>query len=307
MDLHLLAIAVLPVIVLSVYIYIKDRNEKEPLGMLLKAFFFGALCILPAILMEQFLQMFDPGMPVVSGIYTGYVVAGCSEELCKLLFLALAVWRSRHFNEYFDGIVYATYVSLGFACFENIGYVFGQEEYFAAMTTGTVRALLSVPGHFLFGVAMGYYFALAKFHPDRRAGNLLLAFIVPMLLHGTFDALLMIPQSMGDSAPMSGVLFIVFLWFDIKLWKIGTRRLRKLQALSDQQAAERQDDDPYDGGYGYDGNGGAYDYDDDSDPDDYDYDDSGDTYDEDDYDSDYDDDSPFPHRDRPFDNIDWSH
>ena len=240
MDIHLLAIAVLPVIVLSVYIYIKDRNEKEPLGMLLKAFFFGALCILPAILMEQFLQMFDPGMPVVSGIYTGYVVAGCSEELCKLLFLALAVWRSRHFNEYFDGIVYATYVSLGFACFENIGYVFGQEEYFAAMTTGTVRALLSVPGHFLFGVAMGYYFALAKFHPDRRVGNLLLAFIVPMLLHGTFDSLLMIPESMEmGSETVAVVLFIVLIWFDIKMWKWGTRRVNHLQDLTKQQNCDR--------------------------------------------------------------------
>lgn len=264
-----MAIAVLPVIVLSVYVYIKDRNEKEPLGMLLKAFFFGALSIAPAALMERLLMLFDPGTPIVTGVYTGYVVAGCSEELSKLFFLALAVWRSRHFNEYFDGIVYATYVSLGFACFENISYVFGEEEYFAAISTGTMRAVLSVPGHFLFGVAMGYYFALAKFRPERRVGYLLLSFLVPMLLHGTYDALLMVPQSMGESGLLSGVLFFVFIWFDIRLWKIGTRRLRKLQILSDQQAAEGQFDD--------------------DDTDDGDYD------------------SPYPHRDHPFDNIDWSH
>ncbi len=242
-DIILLALAILPVIVLAFFVYRKDKFEKEPLRMLLKAFLFGCLSVVPAIFIEKILSslfvmmggLYLPG--VFRGLYNGFVVAGCTEELCKLLLLSWAVWKSREFNEYFDGIVYATFVSLGFAGVENIMYVFSQSGFETALMTGGVRAVLSVPGHFLFGVVMGYYFALAKFQPDQRRQNLVKAFVYPMLLHGTFDALLMIPEAVGqDGGLLTSVLFIVFIYFDVKLWKAGMRRLKHLQELSDQQA-----------------------------------------------------------------------
>ena len=249
-DILLLALAVLPVVVLSIYVYRQDKYEKEPVRMLLKAFFFGCLSALPAVFMEQGLNLFyrsfggDSLPTVFYGAYEGYIVAGCSEELCKLILLFWAVWRSREFNEYFDGIVYATFVSLGFAGLENIIYVFSQDSFSTAIATGSMRAILSVPGHFLFGVVMGYYFALAKFDSSHRFGNLLKAFLYPMLLHGSFDALLMIPDGMGEGYEwIAGVLFPLFIFFDIRLWKVGMRRLRHLQELSAQQDEASLGDD----------------------------------------------------------------
>ena len=239
MNLSLLALAVLPVIILSVVVYRQDRFEKEPVRLLIKAFFFGILAVFPVAIVERFLDLFNLGIPFFGALYEGYIVAGCTEELFKLLFLTWAVWKSREFDEYFDGIVYAAFVSLGFACFENIGYVFAQDTYQEAFVTGSVRALLSVPGHFLFGVTMGYHFALAKFDADHRASHLFKAFLYPMLLHGTFDSLLMIPESIGGL--FSGLLLFVFILFDIKMWKWGVRRIRRLQALSQQQDADRSD------------------------------------------------------------------
>lgn len=237
MEITLLILAILPVLVLSIFIYVKDKFQKEPIGMLLKAFFMGALSIVPAIVLESFLTSFTPIRPLSGSIYTGFVVAGFSEELCKYLMLFWAVWKSPHFDEYFDGIVYATFVSLGFACFENISYVFGQDTFYSALTTGGVRAIVSVPGHFLFGVVMGYYFALAKFQPANRNGNLFKALLYPVLFHGTFDALLMVSDGLNESVGIiSSVLFIIFIWFDIRLWKIGSRRLQKLQAMSENQS-----------------------------------------------------------------------
>ena len=253
----LLSLAILPVIVLAFFVYRKDKFEKEPLRMLLKAFLFGCLSALPAIFLERFLSSLYVGLGgqylpgFCYGLYNGYVVAGMSEELCKLLLLSWAVWKSREFNEYFDGIVYATFVSLGFAGLENVMYVFSQETFDAAIMTGGVRAILSVPGHFLFGVVMGYYFALAKFQPESRRENLFKAFFFPMLLHGTFDALLMVPEAMGlDNSLFAGVLFAVFIYFDVKLWKVGMRRLNHLQELSAQQ-------DAADAGYGTEGGYGG--------------------------------------------------
>ncbi len=249
----LISLAILPVIVLAIFIYRKDKFEKEPLRMLAKAFFFGCLSVIPAILIEQALQLgffFMGGEYMsgfVTGIYNGFIVAGCSEELCKLALLALAVWKAPDFNEYFDGIVYATFVALGFAGIENLMYVFRQETFEVSLMTGGVRAILSVPGHFLFAVVMGYYFALAKFNPDKRRQNLFKAFFYPMLLHGTFDALLMIPEAMGEEGSwLSAVLFPVFIFFDVKLWKVAMRHLKGLQEMSDQQ---NNGDSGYDGGY----------------------------------------------------------
>lgn len=249
----LISLAILPVIVLAIFIYRKDKFEKEPLRMLAKAFFFGCLSVIPAILIEQALALgfFYMGGEYVSGfvtgIYNGFIVAGCSEELCKLALLALAVWKAPDFNEYFDGIVYATFVALGFAGIENLMYVFRQETFEVSLMTGGVRAILSVPGHFLFAVVMGYYFALAKFNPDKRRQNLFKAFVYPMLLHGTFDALLMIPEAMGeDGTWLSAVLFPVFIFFDVKLWKVAMRHLKGLQEMSGQQ---NNDGSGYDGGY----------------------------------------------------------
>ncbi len=244
MDRFLLLIAVLPVILLTVYIYRQDRFQKEPVNMLIRTFLLGCVSVIPALLLESLLMalyapLFGSFPSVFESVYDGFVVAGFSEELFKLLLLSLAVWRSSHFDEYFDGIVYATFVSLGFAGVENIMYVFGSESFGDAVATGAVRALLSVPAHFLFGVVMGYYFALAKFQPENRTANFVRALLFPVLLHGTFDALLMVSGAMSEQIPViTLVLFIAFIVFDIIMWRLGIRRLRHLQELSATQAAE---------------------------------------------------------------------
>ena len=246
MDITLLGVAVVPVIILLFYIYRKDKTQKEPLGLLLRAFFLGSLSVIPAGLMEGVLQVFAPGdsYPVADGLFTGFVVAGVSEELWKLLLLTLAVWKSREFDEYFDGIVYATFVSLGFACVENIGYVFGQTGFDAAFSTGVMRGVLAVPAHFLFGVMMGYFFSLAKFDPPHRGRNLIKAFAVPALMHGTYDSLLMVSERVGTQEDLmitEGVLLIVFIIFDIKMWKWGIRRIKRLQEWSQEENFDRED------------------------------------------------------------------
>lgn len=236
--------AVLPVLLLLFFIYRKDRLNPEPLGKLLLTFFVGCLSVIPAGLMESFLMPMAPSsqaMPVLNGIFDGYLVAGLSEELCKLLLLLWVIWRSRHFDEYFDGIVYAVFLSLGFACVENIGYVLGGED---PMSTALMRGLLAVPAHFLFAVTMGYYVSLAKFDPQGRRKHLFLAFLYPMLLHGTYDALLMVSSNLhgSDSMLATGVtvvLFVVFVVFDVKMWRWGLKRIKRLQERSQEHDFDR--------------------------------------------------------------------
>ena len=237
--------AILPVLLLLFFIYRKDKLNPEPLGKLIWTFLVGCFCVVPAGLLETVIIRFAPSpeyMPVANGLFDGFVVAGFSEELCKLLLLLLVIWRSHHFDEYFDGIVYAAFLSLGFACIENIGYVYQGGD---PMSTALMRGVLAVPAHFLFAVTMGYYVSLAKFDPANRSGHLAKAFLLPMLLHGTYDSLLMVSSNLeGSDSMMSNgvcvVLFIVFVVFDIRMWRWGLKRIKRMQERSKEQDFDRQ-------------------------------------------------------------------
>ena len=200
----LMFIALLPAVVLVVYIYRKDRTDKEPPALLAKLLGYGALSCLPAIVVELILSA---------------VVAGLTEETCKFLFLR-TTWRSPAFDYQFDAIVYAVMVALGFAAFENVKYV-----YSYGFATGLVRAVTAVPGHAIFGVFMGYFYGYAKLsdywgRDEDRKAYLALSVVVPILLHGCYDFLAFAQE--GDSR--FTLLFYAYL---IALYVFGIRRVNR--------------------------------------------------------------------------------
>ena len=232
-ELIVLLLAVAPVVWLLRYVYKKDKYEKEPLGMLIKAFLLGILAIPLDIFLVGIINSLWQNQMV---FYSAFWEAGIPEEFSKWLLFMLFIWRNRNFNEFFDGIVYATFISLGFACVENIMYVFGSETVFGAIGVGIMRALLSVPGHFLFAVLMGYYLGLAKFNPDKRGRYLFWSLAAPMLAHGLFDYIIMLSESINEYAPILGtLLFVLFIYLDIRLWKMGLRRINDLQKKTKAQ------------------------------------------------------------------------
>lgn len=219
----LLLISVLPVVILLGYIYLKDKNEREPLGLLLKAFFSGTLVAVLILLwgiIENVAGFSLTAFAENSALLKSFFQAAIPEEGLKLLFLYWLIWKNREFNEHFDGIVYAVFVSMGFACVENILYV-----YSGGFGTGVARALLAVPGHFLFAVIMGYFFSRARFTPLKRKRLLAMAFICPVLAHGLYDTLCFAMEMYGETTGLSSVLNVVFIAFDIKLWQIGLKAI----------------------------------------------------------------------------------
>jgi RsiW-degrading membrane proteinase PrsW (M82 family) len=231
MNTTILILAILPVIVLSVYIYFKDKYEKEPFSMLMLAFFLGILAIPMDLVVVRIINAVWEGSTV---FYSAFFEAGIPEEFCKWALFMLVIWRNKNFNEFFDGIVYAAFISLGFACIENIMYVFGAESFGEAVHTGVLRALLSVPGHFLFAVIMGYFLGMAKFKPDQRTKYLILSMLCPMLAHGIFDHLIMLSSALTENNMelIGAGLYFIFIYFDIKMWKIGIKQITKMQERS---------------------------------------------------------------------------
>ncbi len=225
-DIVILSLSVLPVLILGIYVYRKDKFNKEPIGMIIKAFCGGILSIPIALFFDSVVENIIPGE---GAFYNAFFQAGITEESAKWLIFMIFIWKNRHFDEYIDGIVYACFISLGFACVENILYVFSTETFTSALGTGFMRGVLAVPAHFLFAVLMGYYLAMAKFG-GHTVFNLALSLIFPILAHGIYDFLLMFTDTLEQAGLefLIFAIFVVFIYFDIKLWKIGIRRIMRM-------------------------------------------------------------------------------
>lgn len=218
MDLRLLIIAVTPAVALGLAAYYTDRFDKEPLRLLLKVFFWGSLSVIPTVLVERTLMSLNFLTGLLASAFTAFIVAGLTEEFFKREVVLRAVYKDKAFNEKLDGIIYAVFAALGFATVENIMYVL--VSYSANPYVGISRGIFSVPTHVLLGVTMGYYLSLAKFSYNQNFERMYLrkALMVPALLHGVFDFILM------ADVP---ILLTLFLPYVLYLWVINLKKLNR--------------------------------------------------------------------------------
>ena len=215
----LLFISLAPVILILIYVNYRDKYEKEPFSLLMKSLAAGAIIVIPVIIVEMILgDMYKSGDKITNAFYNGFIVAALTEEAFKFFAFRLLIWKNRNFNEFFDGIIYAVFISLGFAAVENILYVFE-----GGHSVGVLRALTAVPGHALFGVAMGYYFGLARFNPEKKSYYMGMAILIPFLLHGFYDFILM---------SENGWLLLLFVPYVVFMWIFGFKKMKKHSADS---------------------------------------------------------------------------
>lgn len=186
-------IFIAPIIMLSIYFYIRDKYEKEPYKMVLTSIIMGAILSPIIINIEDFLMnklyLFNFSVNV-DVILISFVIAGFVEELIKLIFLYAFTIRNREVNEPFDGIVYSVYIALGFAQVENIIYynvlsITNGSTYLFQL--GINRALTAVIAHVIYGIIMGYFLGKFKFEEENKIKNASLSFILPFLIHGLYD------------------------------------------------------------------------------------------------------------------------
>lgn len=220
---NLLTAAAIPVVAFLYVIYQKD-TIKEPIGLLAKCFIGGCLSILLTLVIIYFLfPEIQFAHPAMNAFYEAFFQAAIPEELAKFIILYWLVWNSKEFDQHYDGIIYAVFVSIGFAFVENVLYVF-QYGYGVAV----LRGILAVPGHGLCGVCMGYFFSLARFDKDYKHKRYLTYGIVSaIILHGLYDFFLMYMDADGVSDRLMYLLFILFVIVVIVEWHLGIKSIRK--------------------------------------------------------------------------------
>lgn len=187
-------IAILPVFLIGNYIYKKDKN-KEPPFLLVKLFLLGIISCFLVLAVTILLSFVFPllnkdttAMNYLELLLYTFIGVAFIEESAKLLMLYKLTYKNKEFDEGYDMIVYAVFVALGFAVFENLLYIVSS----GSLWVGLFRGISAVPGHACYGLFMGYYLSLAKFSnlqnkKDQERINKWKSLFIPVVLHGIYD------------------------------------------------------------------------------------------------------------------------
>lgn len=195
MDLlEIFGIALAPGVAIMLYIYLKDKHEREPISLLIVSFIYGmfSTVITLSISFPIDLMIALRKDDLVDQLYDAFLKVALVEEFSKFIFVRFVLYPNKNFNEPFDGIVYAVMVSMGFATLENLVYVF---QY--GIETGILRMFTAVPAHATFGVMMGYFLGKGKFIHKGTLYYGLTALLAATVFHGAYDYFWFIAQVTG--------------------------------------------------------------------------------------------------------------
>ncbi len=184
-TLRWLLVATLPAALFAALVHRTDAN-REPPWLVAATFLLGALSAGAALFITKHAA-------ALTGLDVRVSAAGESGALV-FLFLVVApvqeaakvaaawpAFLSKHFDEPYDGVVYAAASSLGFAAVENALVL-------RAHPTGAVwiaRTLLALPAHLFFACLWGYALGRAK-RLKRRLPVFPAAFVVAIAAHGLY-------------------------------------------------------------------------------------------------------------------------
>ncbi|MFD1608375.1 glutamic-type intramembrane protease PrsW [Oceanobacillus luteolus] len=197
-----------PVVALMSFFYLKDEYQ-EPIPLIIRCFLLGSVLVFPIMFVQH--AFVKEGF-VLNSFLESFLQIALLEEFLKWFIFMFSMYHHEEFDDHYDGIVYATAISLGFASVENILFLLTNGiEY------GFSRAIFPVSSHALFGVIMGYYIGKAKTRESRTKYNLWLAFFIPFLLHGIYNYIL-------QTVTTNWLYYLIP--FMIVLWMFGLHRMK---------------------------------------------------------------------------------
>lgn len=228
----MLLAGLLPAILLVIYVKYRDREQPEPWGKIVKGIFFGVLSVVVSVLISQvwdilpyllgFGWIYD--VPIIRGIFIAFYNAAIPEETAKLLLLWLLLRSNKEFDQNIDGIVYAVCIAMGFAGLENVMYIFNAEDE-PWQAVAITRCLFAVPGHYIFGVLMGFFYSIVHFRPNKFGKYKNMIWFAPVVAHGLYDSICFL----GEEHYLIGAfIYIPLIWFCVKMHKFCFRRISKM-------------------------------------------------------------------------------
>lgn len=185
-TLLLIILALAPVAVIVLYVWFRDKYDKEPFKLIVFGLFLGAIATIPAIILELLGNSLFPRFTMFNVFLYSFFVVALSEEGVKFLVLRKIFYRKPDFNEPYDGIMYSVVISMGFAGAENLLYVLNN-----GVEVGVLRMFTAVPAHAGFAILMGYFVGKAKFSLRYKNYYCFIGLFNAILFHGLYDFFLL--------------------------------------------------------------------------------------------------------------------
>ncbi len=219
-KLFLILPVVIPVLFWAAYHYHKDRHLPEPPLNLLLCIVLGVVAAGMSKLMYIGLDPLGLRFDAVAlgaenplGLLAYALLAiGPIEEFAKLLPFVLVVLRFKAFDEPLDGIIYASFIGLGYAATENIYYL-----DFLTPLESAARGFASPVVHILFASIWAYWITRARMQHRPIGKALVLGFTLSALLHGIYDFLVLLN-------PVSALPIAAALIISIWIWRLVLMR-----------------------------------------------------------------------------------
>jgi len=205
---------VVPVIFWAAYHYHKDRHLPEPPLNLLFCFGLGIGAAMLSRLMYAGLEplglRFDALQLADSnpaGLFAYALLAiGPIEELSKMLPFLLIVLRFKAFDEPLDGIIYASFIGLGYAAAENIHYL----DYLTPLESAA-RGFASPVVHMLFASIWAHWITRAWLKGNSIFEPVALGFTAAAGLHGLYDFLVLL-HPVAALPVAAGLIIAIWIW-----------------------------------------------------------------------------------------------
>lgn len=208
----------LPSIIL-VYVFYTFDHFPEPRKLVIYTFLWGIFITFPAGYINVFfIDYIDKNYLYDSSLYNllNNLIPGATvEEILKFLVLFFFCSRLKDFDEPMDGLVYGSAVALGFAMYENFGYVYNDELllYYTWENIAIIRAFLTVPMHAFCGIFIGFSISYYKF-VNQNIFIIPFGLIIAIAFHAFFNAYA--GSIISDLIVLLQLIIIIFLFKSLR-------------------------------------------------------------------------------------------
>lgn len=217
----ILLLSFVPMLIYAAVLWWFDRYEKEPLGLLVVAFLWGAV---PSIILALIMQIvLDVPLMAIHGsnqltyeLVGASVVAPLTEEGVKAFaLLLLLLLFHREIDSPMDGLIYGGVVGFGFAAVENVFYLFGalaEEGIGGVLGLAFLRAGVFGLNHAMYTGFAGLGVALALEVKPRalKAAFILGGFALAVGTHAAHNALATL-AGVGGLVPLLAAVLLDWL------------------------------------------------------------------------------------------------
>ena len=237
--------ALVPAILLVVFVLYTDRKSKEPAKNIILCLLSGFLTIALAQYLENLV------MPYFSNSVVLTYVWAFLEEVSKTAIFFLFVFDNKYYDDIYDGLVYMALIALSFAGLENIMYAFSESTVANSISLALMRDFTTIPLHVICGIVIGYFLSLSYFSKTKKKKyvNIVLALLISSLIHGTFNNLMTllstINVSNNDSIKMMLFIMLPLLMIMVVLFVLAIKFINKSVKLNNIFVNNLEYDDKY--------------------------------------------------------------